>query len=369
MRARLAAAPTTVAFAPPTGLAANRSLIGSLVFVGVAGLAYCAHLGSQARFADEADYLRLSQTSPTPARYALDGVNSTAFRPPGYPYLLAIVRQLTDSIFVLRSLNVIFLAVAVWATWWLARRIGGPGAAAAGRPDRRDLPDRLLHDGHALSPDHGHRAPALGPGGDRRAARQPPPLPAGGRCWCRVRPAHRDDPDASAVALLIGVIWLARRHQRVLLLAVVIGVAAIVPARLDGPQPGRDARGHPRVDEQRPQPAARQQRARRAPNGVNADISAYIDEGQARNLNEMDLRRVPAGEAVTWAKAHPARRHDPVRREDGELLRPLRSAGHRHAVVGRQQAVAAVTYLPLLACSWCAWPVGGGIVRARRSGC
>src|SRR6185369_388785 len=110
------------------------SLIGSLALVVIGGLAYCVFLGSQVRFEDEGDYLQLSDGVARTGRYATAGLQSTAFRPPGYPYLLAVVRTVTDSVTVLRALNVIFLAVVVWASWWLARRIAGPAAAALAAP-------------------------------------------------------------------------------------------------------------------------------------------------------------------------------------------------------------------------------------------
>ena len=326
----------------------NRSLIGSLAFVGLAGLAYCISLGSQVRFADEADYLRLSQSVADTGRYALDGVNSTAFRPPGYPYLLALLRQFSDSVPVLRSVNIIFLAVAVWATWWLARRIGGPGAAALAAPIAAVYPIGFYTMGTLYPQAMGTALLLTGLVAIVALPESAHPyrlaIGAGAVFGLLIVTIP-----TFAVVLLIGVLWLARRHQRLLVLAVIIGVAAIVPAGwmtrnaivMHSVIPistnnglnlllGNSEHAGPRT-------------------GVNADISAYIDEGQQRQLNEMDLDAYYRKSAVTWATVNPARAATLFVEKTANYFAPFDRLGTDAQSSTSQQAVAVITYLPLLA--------------------
>jgi len=113
---------------------ARRSLVASLIVGGLASLAYCAHLGGRIRFSDEGEYLRLAAQLSQHGRYSLDGAHATAFRPPGYPFILGAARVVGVPVSALRSLNVLFFLVVIWASWWLADRIAGGTAACIAAP-------------------------------------------------------------------------------------------------------------------------------------------------------------------------------------------------------------------------------------------
>jgi 4-amino-4-deoxy-L-arabinose transferase-like glycosyltransferase len=59
-------------------------------------------------------------------------IHPTAFRPPGYPYLLAIVtRGFGDSVAAGQALNLVLGLLVIALTWFVARRLAGPKAALA----------------------------------------------------------------------------------------------------------------------------------------------------------------------------------------------------------------------------------------------
>jgi 4-amino-4-deoxy-L-arabinose transferase-like glycosyltransferase len=113
---------------------AHRSFVASLIVGGLVSLVYCVHLGSRIRFSDEGEYLRLAAQLSQHGRYSLDGVHATAFRPPGYPFLLGAARVVGVPVGALRSLNVLFFLVVIGASWWLANRIAGGAAACIAAP-------------------------------------------------------------------------------------------------------------------------------------------------------------------------------------------------------------------------------------------
>jgi 4-amino-4-deoxy-L-arabinose transferase-like glycosyltransferase len=86
----------------------------------LAGTLYAVSLGDTLRYYDEEVYVQLARTLVDKGIYSLDGAQSTAYRPPGYPFLLAAVDQLGGGIVVMRLLGVAALAGAVL----LAHRIG-----------------------------------------------------------------------------------------------------------------------------------------------------------------------------------------------------------------------------------------------------
>ncbi|MBI1758412.1 MAG: glycosyltransferase family 39 protein [Actinobacteria bacterium] len=99
----------------------------------VAGTAYAIALGDTLRYYDEQVYLQLARTLVDHGRYSLDGVSSTAYRPPGYPFLLAGVDALGGGIVAMRLLGVLALAGSVLLAYRLGVRVHGrvAGAVAA----------------------------------------------------------------------------------------------------------------------------------------------------------------------------------------------------------------------------------------------
>jgi 4-amino-4-deoxy-L-arabinose transferase-like glycosyltransferase len=99
----------------------------------LAGTVYAIGLGDTLRYYDEQVYVQLAHTLVDKGIYSLDGVQSTAYRPPGYPFLLAAVDRLGGGIVVMRLLGVLALTVAVLLAYRIGVRIHGrvAGAVAA----------------------------------------------------------------------------------------------------------------------------------------------------------------------------------------------------------------------------------------------
>jgi 4-amino-4-deoxy-L-arabinose transferase-like glycosyltransferase len=84
---------------------------------------YSIMLGSELRYSDEHVYLELTQSLADGRGYAF-GSDATAYRPPGYPFLLLPLHLISGgSVFALRMLGVLCLTAAVWFAYLLARRI------------------------------------------------------------------------------------------------------------------------------------------------------------------------------------------------------------------------------------------------------
>ena len=96
----------------------------------VAGLLYATHLGDRLRYPDEQDYVALARSLHHEGAYALgDGV-PTAYRPPGYAFVLAGASRLSDSVTAYRLLNVLFLTLSILLAACLVRREHGLAAGA-----------------------------------------------------------------------------------------------------------------------------------------------------------------------------------------------------------------------------------------------
>ncbi len=84
---------------------------------------YAVLLGGTLRYSDEHVYLELTQSLVDGRGFAF-GSDATAYRPPGYPFMLLPVHLLTGgSVFAMRMVSVLCLAGAVWFGYLLARRI------------------------------------------------------------------------------------------------------------------------------------------------------------------------------------------------------------------------------------------------------
>jgi 4-amino-4-deoxy-L-arabinose transferase-like glycosyltransferase len=102
----------------------------AIAFVILVGGGYALTLGSQLRFPDEVDYVTIATNLAHKGTYSLDGLMPTAYRPPGYPTLLAALQVVGIGVRGARLANVVMLALTVAGVWVLARRVGGPRAAA-----------------------------------------------------------------------------------------------------------------------------------------------------------------------------------------------------------------------------------------------
>lgn len=102
----------------------------AIILVLILGAIYAFILGDSLRFLpDEQDYLALADHLVTQGRYTLDGALPTAYRPPGYPSFLSLLRLFTANIFWLRLLN--FAAIST-TLFFCYKILAGNGSHLAG---------------------------------------------------------------------------------------------------------------------------------------------------------------------------------------------------------------------------------------------
>jgi len=95
--------------------AATRTLFLSFAALFCAsGFVYSLVLGEMLRYPDEHDYIVLARHLAALDGYTFDGQIPTAYRPPGYPLLLAPIVALFDSVHAARLLNFAMLALAAY---------------------------------------------------------------------------------------------------------------------------------------------------------------------------------------------------------------------------------------------------------------
>ncbi|GAB3493886.1 ArnT family glycosyltransferase [Amycolatopsis cihanbeyliensis] len=106
------------------------ALAAVLVSLLVAG-GYAVHLGEALRYLDEEVYVRLAESVVAGLGYSADGVQPTAYRPPGYPFLLVPVHWVTGgSVLAMRFVGVLALAGCVWLAYRLGTRVSRPATGA-----------------------------------------------------------------------------------------------------------------------------------------------------------------------------------------------------------------------------------------------
>lgn len=99
---------------------------GLVLIVLLAGFAYSLHLGDRLRYPDEESYTTIARNLVVTSMYTLDGVHPTAYRPPGYPFLLAAVDFSGGNVPASRIVNYIALSVAIALLFGITRRQHGP---------------------------------------------------------------------------------------------------------------------------------------------------------------------------------------------------------------------------------------------------
>jgi len=95
-----------------------------------AGSLYSLRLGNTLRFSDERDYWAIATNITEKGMYSLDGSQPTAYRPPGYPLWLAMIRWLGGGISAARIANFALLAATVLLLFVLLHRVHSSRAGA-----------------------------------------------------------------------------------------------------------------------------------------------------------------------------------------------------------------------------------------------
>jgi 4-amino-4-deoxy-L-arabinose transferase-like glycosyltransferase len=92
---------------------------------------YSLILGNDLRFYDEQVYVGMVHSMAGGHGVSLDGVQPSAYRPPGYLFLLLPVYLVTGgSVLAMRLVGVLALAGSVWLVYLLGRRAHQPGTGA-----------------------------------------------------------------------------------------------------------------------------------------------------------------------------------------------------------------------------------------------
>lgn len=112
----------------------NRPLILVLIALYVlAGVVYSFYVGDELRYLpDEADYFSLANNLAFNGKYSLDGAHLTAYRPPGYPMLLAPFRFLGFNVIGLRIVNYFVLGLCIFFVYKILQEKYAPLAGFFG---------------------------------------------------------------------------------------------------------------------------------------------------------------------------------------------------------------------------------------------
>ena len=334
---------------------------------------YAVILGDQLRYLDEGVYLQLTQAMAEGHGYSTGaGTDPTAYRPPGYPFLLLPIHLLTGgSILAMRFVAVLCLAGAVWFGYLLGRRIS-PAVGALTAVGIACYP-LVIYTANAIYP----QVPALllllamvefglrtQDGGDQDENSH-------GRWMWAVRsglagglltitvPSH-----APTIPLLLSFLFWRARHsvpknnpalknnpaskriaQRTAALLLV--VAAVIPGawcirnaiQLKAFIPVSTNNGVNLLLGNNPNATPS--------SGVNADISVYDQQAKLMRLDEVGIDRFYSDSAVRWITENPV---DAATLYAGKVAHnfahsdTLRTAGQNTS-----ELLAALTYYPILA--------------------
>ena len=109
----------------------NTALVSTLVVVFlvlIGGLVYSLRLKDVLRYPDEKSYVALARNLVEHQAYTLDGARPTAYRPPGYPLLLASVAYAGGGILAFRILNQVAFCAGIFLLFRIVRKQGNKAA-------------------------------------------------------------------------------------------------------------------------------------------------------------------------------------------------------------------------------------------------
>ena len=97
-------------------------IFGIILFTFISGAVYSWSMGSDFRYYDEWDYYRIAKNIVEKGIYSTNGQSFTAFRPPGYPFLLAIFIYCGFSVAMLKMVNYAALCLGMWLMTLMLRK-------------------------------------------------------------------------------------------------------------------------------------------------------------------------------------------------------------------------------------------------------
>jgi hypothetical protein len=108
------------------------AIVAALLLL-LSGVFYAHQLGDMLRYLpDEQDYVNLAQNLSSNGFFSLDGLHPAAYRAPGYPLLLALLRFIGGQVVHFRFLNFVLLAASVFIVQALLLEQSTPLAASLG---------------------------------------------------------------------------------------------------------------------------------------------------------------------------------------------------------------------------------------------
>lgn len=105
-------------------------LVGLLIFV--CGVIYSIYLGDKIRYEDEREYISIAKNLVSRGLFSINGVKPTAYRPPGYPFVLASLLFLSNSLILARILNFLALMLCIFLIYKILNDILSPFAGLIG---------------------------------------------------------------------------------------------------------------------------------------------------------------------------------------------------------------------------------------------
>jgi 4-amino-4-deoxy-L-arabinose transferase-like glycosyltransferase len=274
---------------------------------------YAIVLGSQLRYFDEQVYVQLTHSLAHGHGFTLDGTHPTAYRPPGYIFLLLPASLLSGgSVLAMRMIGVLALAGSVWFAYLLGRRVHSPATGALAAVVVACYP-LLIYTATTLYPqvpalflllvmiETGLRAlPADGVSGRRRLLMAVVAGLIGGLLTLTV--------PTFGLTVIGMVVWLALRQRKIAkridwrTVVVLIVATAVLPAawcarnaaELHAFVPVSTNDGVNLLLGNSPDATA--------DSGTNTDISTFEAEAAARHLSEVDLDRYYTAKALLWVR-------------------------------------------------------------------
>jgi hypothetical protein len=90
----------------------HKTVFGIMTFYCVIGIAYLFVIGNKVTFPDEVEYMQIASNLYNQGFFSIDGVNPTAYRPPGFPFLLASAKLVYDDVLFFKALNIAFWVIS-----------------------------------------------------------------------------------------------------------------------------------------------------------------------------------------------------------------------------------------------------------------
>lgn len=285
------------------------------VSVMIAG-GYALFLGGELRFYDEQVYVSLTRSLAHGHGFTLDGVQPTAYRPPGYVFaLLPVYLASGGSVLAMRMVGVLALAGSAWFAYLIGRRAHAPATGALAAVVVACYP-LLIYTATTLYPqvpalflllamiETGLRAlPADGKTGRHRLLMALLSGLLGGVLTLTV-PTF----GVTVVGFVLWLMWRQRRARGRIMwrsVAVVIVAAAVLPVVWSA---RNEAQLHTFV------PVSTNDGVNlllgNSPNatpdsGTNTDISTYETIAKQRKFGEVQLDHFYTGQALKWIKENP----------------------------------------------------------------